>query len=332
MRVEVRRRLRAWSRVSLLALAAWHSGAATAQDAGAFPTRAVQIVVPFTAGATADILARLVGPRLAERWNVPVVTDNRPGASGSIGIAYAAKAPSDGHTVLFVATSFGMLPALQPKQPFDPIKSFAPVGIAATSALSLVVHPVLPVRSVTEFVRLAKRRPSELNYSSPGNGTPQHLVMELFKLEAGLDIVHVPYRGLSLAINDLVGGHVVVMIPTLQTIHPHVTAGKLRMLAVLSGARSHAFPAVPTLREQGFPQLELETWYGALVPAGTPVAVIGKLNAEINNVLQQGAVAAQLEKLGMQTSTGTPERFDALIKAELARWTRVVKAANIKAD
>ena len=302
-----------------------------AQETGAFPTRTVQFVVPFTAGATADIIARLVAPRLAERWNVPIVTDNRPGASGSIGIGFAAKAPADGHTVLFVATSFAMMPALLPKLSFDPIKSLAPVGIAATSALSLVVHPALPVRSVTEFVRLAKRRPGELHYSSPGNGTAQHLAMELFKLESRLDIVHVPYRGLSLAINDLVGGHVAVMIPTLQTIHPHVTAGRLRMLAVLSGARSSAFPAVPTLREQGLP-LEIETWYGALVPAGTPAAVIGKLNADINSVLQQSAIAAQLEKLGMQTASGPPERFDALIKSELARWMRVVKAANIKPD
>ena len=316
----------------LIALAGCPSGTVMAQDAGPFPARTVQIVVPFTAGATADILARLIGPRLSERWNVPVVADNRPGASGSIGMAFAAKAPPDGHTVLFVATSFGMLPALHPKLPFDPVRSFAPVAITATSALSLVVHPVLPVRTVAELVRLAKHRPAELHYSSPGNGTPQHMIMELFKLETGLDIVHVPYRGLSLAINDLVGGHVQVMIPTLQTIHPHVAAGKLRMLAVLSGARSSVFPAIPTLREQGFRELEVETWYGALVPAGTPAAVIANLNAEINAVLKQGAIAAQLEKLGMQTATGTPERFGALIRSELARWTRVVKVANIRPD
>ena len=303
-----------------------------AQQTPAFPSRTVQIVVPFTAGATADLLARLIGPRLAERWNVAVVTDNRPGASGSIGIGYAAKAPADGHTLLFVATSFGMLPALQPKQPFDAVKSFAPVAIMATSALSLVVHPVLPVRSVAEFLALAKRRPGQLHYPSPGNGTPQHLVMELFKLETGADIVHVPYRGLSLAINDLVGGHVEVMIPTLQTIHPHVTAGKLRMLAVLSGERSSVFPAVPTLREQGLAQLEVETWYGALVPAGTPAAVIGKLNAEINSVLQQPEIPAQLAKLGMHATSGPPARFEALVRSELARWTRVVAAAKIKPD
>jgi tripartite-type tricarboxylate transporter receptor subunit TctC len=319
-------------RNALLALPlAFACAQTTAQEPSGFPSRTVQIVVPFTAGATADIIARLAGPRLAERWNVPVVTDNRPGASGSIGIAFAAKAPADGHTLLFVATSFAMMPSLLPKLSFDPVKSLAPVGITATSALSLVVHPVLPVRSVAEFVGLAKRRPGELHYSSPGNGTAQHLAMELFKLESKLDIVHVPYRGLALAINDLVGGHVVVMIPTLQTIHPHVTSGRLRMLAVLSGARSAAFPTVPTLREQGMP-LEVETWYGALVPAGTPGPVINKLNGDINSVLQQSAIATQLEKLGMQTVSGPPERFDALIKSELVRWARVVKAANIKPD
>jgi tripartite-type tricarboxylate transporter receptor subunit TctC len=308
------------------------AGAAAAQDPIAYPSRNVQIIVPFTPGASADILARLLGPKLGERWNVAVIADNRPGASGAIGIAHAAKAAPDGHTLLFVATSFGMVSVLQSKLPYHPVKSFTPVALMSTSDLSLVVHPVLPVGSVQEFVRLAKRRPGELHYSSPGNGTPQHLLMELFKLETGLDLVHVPYRGLSLAINDLVGGHVQLMISTLQTIQPHITSGRLRMLAVLSATRSDTFPQVPTLREQGWKELEVETWYGALVPASTPAAIVAKLNADINSVLQLAEIRAHLVKLGMRIESGPPERFDARIKAELARWTRVVAAAKIKPD
>jgi tripartite-type tricarboxylate transporter receptor subunit TctC len=311
-----------------MAVACWLSEAA----AQTYPSRNVQIVVPFTPGTGADLLSRTLGPKLSERWKVPVITDNRPGATGNIGAEYVAKAAPDGHTVLFAATAFGMTPTLYKNLPFDPIKSFAPVALIATSGLGLVVHPQLPVKSVREFVQLAKRRPGELLYSSPGNGGPQHLTMELLKLETSINIVHVPYKGLAGAITDAMGGHVQAMVSALQTAHPYVTSGRLRMLGVMSAERSPAFPDVPTMKEQGLPKLEVYTWYGSFAPAGTPAAAVAKLNGDINALLQQPEVRDVLGKQGMIPAGGTPERFGELVKSELARWDRVVKAAKIKAD
>ena len=208
-----------------LAAACW-AVVAVAQGTAGYPVRTVQIVVPYTPGTGADILSRILGPRLAERWKVSVITDNRPGATGNIGAEYVSKAPPDGHTVLFTATSFGTTPPLFPKLPFDPVRSFAPVVLIATSAVALIVHPQLPAKSVREFIQLAKRRPGQMLYSSPGNGGPQHLTMELFKLETGIDIVHVPYKGAAGAIIDLVGGHVQTTVAALQTIAPQVRAAK----------------------------------------------------------------------------------------------------------
>ncbi len=326
-RVPIRRRARFMAGI----LAACWFCAASAQDA-AWPTRTVQIVVPYTPGTGADILARLFGPRLAERWKVGVVTDNRPGATGNIGTEFVARAAPDGHTLLFVATSFGTTPALRPKLPFDPVKSFAPVGLIATSGLGLVVHPQLPVKTLRDFINLAKRRPGELLYSSPGNGGPQHLTMELLKLETKIDIVHVPYKGAAGAIIDLMGGHVQAMIAALQTAHPFVTGGKLRMLAVMSGERSPAFPGVPTMKELGLPSLEVYTWYGAFAPAGTPPAVVTRINAEINTLLQQPDIRELLARQGMNPGGGGSERLGELVRQELPRWSRVVTAAKIRSD
>jgi tripartite-type tricarboxylate transporter receptor subunit TctC len=304
---------------------------AAAQDV-AFPTRAVQIVVPYSTGTTADIVARLLGPKLSERWKAIVVTDNRPGATGAIGMAFAAKAVADGHTLMIVVASYSMIPAVYQKLPFDPVKSFAPVVLLTTSGLALVVHPQLPVKSVREFIQLAKRRPGELYYSSPGNGSAQHLAMELFKLETGTHIVHVPHKGLASALTDVVGGHVQTIISTFQTVHPYVIGGRLRMLAATSAERSPAFPDVPTLKEQGLPMLEIETWSGALAPAGTPASVIARLNSDINTLLRQPGIREQLARQGMNPAGGPPDRFGELVKSELARWSRVVAAAKIKLD
>jgi len=305
---------------------------AVAQGTAAYPTRAVQIVVPYTPGTGADILSRTLGPKLAERWKVAVITDNRPGATGNIGAEFVSKAAPDGHTVLFTATSFGTTPPLFPKLPFDPVKSFAPVVLIATSGLALVVHPQLPVKSVKEFIQLAKRRPGQMHYSSPGNGGPQHLAMELLKLETGIEIVHVPYKGLAGAITDLMGGHVQAMISATQTAASSVRAGRLRVLAVMSPERSAAFPDAPTFKEQGFPNLEVETWYGAFAPAGTPVSVVARINSDINAVLQLPDIRDVLANQGMVPRGGSPEQFGDMVRKELARWVRVVNAAKIKAD
>ncbi len=304
--------------------------AANGQDV--YPNRAVHITVPFTPGTGADILARVLGPRLAERWRGAVVVENRVGATGNIGTEYVAKAAPDGYTLLFTATSFGTNPALVRTLPFDPVKSFAPVVLAATSSVAVIVNPQVPAKSLREFIALARGQPGKLHYSSPGNGGPQHLAMELLKLEAGIDLVHVPYKGAGGAITDLIGGHVQAMISALQTVAPHVQSGKLRMLAVMSGERSPAFPEVPTAKEQGLPELEVETWYGLFAPAGTSQLFIQKINSDMNELLKDTAIRELLSKQGMVAAGGTPERFGGLVKQELARWTRVVDAAGIKVD
>src|SRR5688500_2505649 len=296
-----------------------------------FPSRTVHFVVPYTPGTGADILARLLGARLAERWKVGVVTENKPGATGNIGAALVAKSAPDGYTVLFVATSFGTTPALT-KTPFDPLRSFAPIALVATSGLVVVVNPQLAARSMREFIELAKREPGKLHYSSPGNGGPQHLAMELLKLDTAIDIVHVPYKGAAGALADGVGGHVQATIAAVQTAQPHVASGKLRAIGVMSAVRSQAFPEVPTLKEQGLPELEVETWYGAFAPAGTPSAVVVKVNSEINSLLKDAEIVQLLSKQGMTPGGGAPERLGELVKRELGRWTRVVNAAGIKAD
>jgi len=303
-------------------------GIAAAQE---FPARTVHLIVPYTPGTGADILARVLGPRLSERWNVAVVTENKAGATGNIGADFVARSSADGHTLLFVATSFGTTPAVM-RVPFDPVKDFAPLALVATSGLVVVVNPQVAARSMRELIELVKREPGKLHYSSPGNGGPQHLAMELLKLETGMNIVHVPYKSAAGALADLVGGHVQATIAAVQTAQPQVLAGKLRAVGVMSAERSQAFPEVPTLKEQGLPGLEVETWYGAFAPAGTPEQVVGKLNSELNLLLEDRAMREFLAKQGMAPAGGPPGRLGALVKSELARWTRVVNAAGIKAD
>ena len=304
---------------------------AVAQESD-WPSRTIQIVVPYTPGTGADILSRILGPKLAERWKVAVVTDNRAGASGNIGTEFVAKAAPDGYTLLCTATSFGTNPAVNRKLPFDPVKSFTPVIQLASSSVAVIVTPALPAKSMKEFVELARSEPGKLYYSSPGSGGPQHLAMELLKQNARIDLVHVPYKGSGGALADLVGGHVQAMIVSLQTVAPYVQSGKLRMLAVMSAERSPAFPEVPTLKEVGLADLEVETWYGVFAPAGTSAPVVAKLNSELNSLLGTSEIRSLLEKQGMAAIGGSPERFGELVRNELVRWSRVVAAAGIKAD
>jgi tripartite-type tricarboxylate transporter receptor subunit TctC len=323
----IRARRRAGAAAAALLFAA---GPAVGQED--WPSRTIQIVVPYTPGTGGDLLARVLGPKLAERWKASVVTDNRAGASGNIGTEFVAKAAPDGYTLLCTATSFGTNPAINRNLPFDPATSFAPVIQLARSSVAVIVTPGLPAKSMRQFLELARNAPGKLNYSSPGNGSPQHLAMELLKLDAHIDLVHVPYKGSGGALADLVGGHVQAMIVSLQTVAPYVQSGKLRMLAVMSAERSEAFPDVPTLKELGLPDLEVDTWYGVFAPAGTAKPVIAKLNSELNALLKEPDVRDLLRKQGMIAVGGTPERFGALVQSELKRWPRVVAAAGIKAD
>jgi tripartite-type tricarboxylate transporter receptor subunit TctC len=305
------------------------AGTAAAQEP--WPGRPVHIVVPYTPGTGADILARVLGPKLSDEWKAAVVTDNRPGATGNIGADAVAKSAPDGYTLLLTATSFTTNPALKPA-PFDPVKDFAPIALLATGGLGVYINPQVPAKNMREFVALVKSQPGKLYYSSPGNGGPQHLAMELLKLETGMDMVHVPYKGAAGAITDLVGGHVQAMISALQTVAPHVEAGRLRMLAVMSGHRAPAFPDVPTLKEAGMPDLEVETWYAMFAPAGTPAAIVARVNRDVNELLKETEVRDVLAKQGLEAAGGTPEALGERVKRELASWTRVVKAAHIKAD
>ena len=273
------------------------------------PSRTVHLIVPYTPATGADILARALGPKLQERWKVAVVTENKPGATGNIGTEFVARAPADGTTLLVAATSFATNPALGPV-PYDPVKGFAPVILAANSALCLLVNPQVPAQSMRELIDLARRQPGKLHYGSPGSGGVQHLAMELVKLDAGIDLVHVPYKGLGGMLNDLVAGHVQVGVAALQSVAPHVQSGRLRMLT----------------------QLEVETWYAVFAPAGTPPAVVAKLNADFDALLQDAQMREFLAKQGMSAGGGSAERLGELVRRELARWTRVVKIAGIKAD
>ena len=305
--------------------------AATGAAQEPWPSRPMHIIVPYTPGTGADILARVLGPKLGERWKAAVVTDNKAGATGNIGADAAAKSSPDGYTLLLTATSFTTNPALKPA-PFDPVKDFEPIALLATGALGVYINPQVPAKNMREFIALVKSQPGKLYYSSPGSGGPQHLAMELLKLEAGLEIVHVPYKGAAGAIADLVGGHVHAMISALQTVAPHVQAGRLRMLAVMSAKRAEAFPDVPTLKEAGGPDLEVETWYAMFAPAGTPSAIVTRANRDVNELLKEGDVRDVLAKQGLDPAGGTPELLGKRVQRELANWTRVVKAAGIKAD
>lgn len=309
----------------LLALLA---GSAAAQE---WPSRPVHIVVPYTPGTGADILSRVLGPKLGERWKTAVITDNKPGATGNIGADFVAKSPADGTTFLLTATSFATNPALKPA-PFDPVKDFQPVALLATGALALYVNPQVPAKTAPEFIALVRSQPGKLYYSSPGNGGPQHLAMELLKLETGMNIVHVPYKGAAGAVADLVGGQVQAMVSAMQTVAGQVHSGRLRMLGVMSDKRAEAFPDVPTLKEQGVADVEVETWYAMFAPAGTPAGVVSRVNADVNDFLKEADVRQLLAKQGLSPAGGPPEALGERVKRELARWTRVVKAAHIKAD
>lgn len=288
--------------------------------------------MPFTPGTTADSLARLLQPQLAQRWGVPVVVENKPGAAGMIGIDAVAKAAPDGYTFLFTSTAFGTIAAMNPKLPYDPEKSFAPVMLLGTSPLSFVIPASFPAQTVKEFVEQAKKRPGELNYASAGTGSVFHLAMELLQREAGTKMVHVPYKGTQGVINDLISGHVQASMMVFQTALPLVHSGRTRMLAVMSPRRAQALPDVPTIVEAGYPNLVVEAWTGVMVPAKTPPSVIAKFNAEVNKLLTLDDMKAAAAKMDVSLSGGSPDVLDALVKKEIRQWTQVVQQANIKPE
>jgi tripartite-type tricarboxylate transporter receptor subunit TctC len=320
-----------FSRLKSLAVAAVLCAFAfpSLSQAQTYPSRPITFVVPYTPGTTADVLARLLGAKITQQWNVPVIVDNRTGASGIIGTNYVAKAAPDGYTFLFAATSYGTLAATNSRLPYDAAKSFAPVSLLGTSAFTLVTNKDFPAKDVKEFVAQVKKQPGVINYASPGPGSSQHLAMELFKQETGTDMTHVPYKGSAGALSDILGGHVQASIVALQTATPLAKGGEVRMLAVMGRQRAPTFPNVPTMVEMGYPNLVVETWYGVMAPAGTPAALIAKMNAELEVLLKQPDIKEAMGKQGVDPAGGAPEKLGVLVARELKLWTDVVKRGKI---
>lgn len=293
-----------------------------------FPSKTVTLLVPYSSGTGADLMARLLAPKLSALWNVPVITENKVGASGAIGTEAASKAAPNGQTFLVTATAHGTVPALRTKLPFDP-HAFVPVVLLGTSAMTLEVGGSGPIKTFKDFVQAAKQANGDLTYASPGTGSPQHLAMELLSQEAGIKLLHVPYKGTSGALQDLMGGHVQASVVALQTAAPHVQGGKMRMLAVLSAERSPTFPDVPTARELGLPNVVVNTWYGVLAPALTPADIVNRVNADINALLQNKDIQEAMARQALTVAGGPPARMGELAESELSRWARVVKAAGL---
>lgn len=306
--------------------------ASTGQSWAQGSRQIIRFIVPFTAGTGPDLLARILGEELKQRWNEPVITENKPGASGNIGTQAAASAEPDGQTILVTVNTFVMNASLYRSIPYDPEKSFLPIVEIATGALGLAVHPSLNVSSVQELIALARSKPGEINYASPGRGTPQHLAMELFKLTAQVNLTHIPYSGSAGAVKDLLGGHVSAMFIPIHTALPLAEQKQIRILAVGSKARAKQAPEVPTMVELGMTDFDVDLWYGALAPLGTPKATIDRYNAAFNEILAEPAVQAVLEKQGLTAIGGKPEQLAELIAKDRLRWARIVKDAGITQD
>jgi tripartite-type tricarboxylate transporter receptor subunit TctC len=324
---------RPWQHAVKVLVCVWVAGAAGVPNALAqsYPQRPVRIIVPFTPGTGMDIIARIAGPKLSERFGQAVFIDNRPGASGNIGTEAVAKSAPDGLTLMVTANTFVITPVIA-RTPFDPIRDFAPVAQMATGIMALAVHPSLPVTTVAALIGFAKARPGALNYASPGSGTPQHMAAELFKIETGAVLTHVPYKGSAGAVADVVGGQVPVMFMPMHTALPHVASKRLRVLAQSGRERSANAPEVPTFAQAAVRGVDVGFWFGMLAPAAVPQDIIVKLNAEIAAIWQAPDVREGLKKQGLEPVTGTPAQFAQLIRDDLKKWDRVVKQAKITAD
>ena len=297
-----------------------------------YPTRPIRLIVPFPPGGTTDVLARLIGPRLTEVFKQPVVIDNRSGASGMIGADAIARASGDGHTFGFIISTHAISPALFAKSPFDPVRDFAPITLAISVANVISVHPSVPATSLAELVTLAKARPGKLSFGSAGTGTAVHLTGELFKSVAHVDITHVPYKGGGPALADLIAGQIPMGVQNITTIVPFVRGGRIRALGISSLERSPALPEVPTVASQGFPGFEAKEWYGLVAPGGTPRATVTRLNQEIVRIINSPDVRSRLLDLGADIVGDSPDQFGALIKAELVKWSKLVKETGIRLD
>ncbi len=308
--------------------------AVTAVQAQAYPARPIRFVVPYAPGGPLDLIARAIGQKLTEATGQPVVVDNKPGAGGNIGADIVAKAAPDGYTIVMGAVATHAInPTLYPKIPYDPVKDFTPVAMVAVVPNVLVVNPALPVKSVKELIDFAKARPSYLNFASGSTGSTGHLAGELFNALAGVQMVHIPYKGGAPAMADLLAGQVQLMFDNLANALPQVKAGKLRALAVTTAQRSAFAPDLPTLAEAGVPGFDLTTWFGIFLPGNAPRDIVLRLNTEINKALSAPDMRDRLEKMGAEPpANNTPERFAAFIKVEFDKYARVIKASGAKVE
>jgi tripartite-type tricarboxylate transporter receptor subunit TctC len=289
----------------------------------------VKIVVPSPPGGGTDIVARVLGQHFSKALGQSFFVENKPGAGNMIGIEAVARSPGDGYTLLMVASTLALNSVLFKKVPYDPVRDFAPITLAATAPNVLIVHPSLPAQSLAEFIALAKRKPGALSYGTPGIGTSPHLSMELLKSMAGIDLQHVPYRGTAAAVTDLIGGQIAATFANALTAKPQVDAGRVRALAITGPKRIEALPNVPPVAEAGVPGYEAMQWYGLLAPAGTPPAIVARLNAEALKALQSDEMKEKLAADGAQPVGTSAAEFATLIRSELDKWTRVARAADI---
>lgn len=297
-----------------------------------YPSKPIRFVAPYPPGSVTDILARIIGQKLTESWKQPVIVENRGGGGSVIGTDIVAKAPPDGYTILLVAPDLAINQSLRSKLPYDAEKSFAPVTLLVFGPTVLCVHPSQPVTNLRELIAYAKSRPGQLSYASGGNGTVGHLGMELLKHMAGIDMVHVPYKGTAAVVTAVLTGDVQVAFAQMATVRPQLSSGKLRVLAVASGARAQAMPDLPTVAEAGLPGFKADVWFGVVAPAGTPGAIVSRLNSEIGKIMRMPDVREQLLPQGIEPMTNTPEEFAALIHTEIAKWAELVKRTGARVD
>jgi len=305
--------------------------ACTAAHAQDYPTKPIRYVVGFPPGGASDAFARILGQKMNETWNQQVVVDNRPGAGGNIAGELVAKSPADGYTLIMVGMSHAVNVSLYSRPGYDPIKDFAPLSYVASAEMVLVAHPSLPVRNVQELLAIAKRRPGELNYGSGGSGAPGHLAGELFKMRAGVQMTHVPYKGAQSMIGLAKGDHT-IEFNNLITVGAHIKSGKVRVLASCGTARSRYFPEAPTVSEAGVPGFEIVQWFGALAPAGTPRGIVDRLSAETTRILKLPDVQERMRAQGAEPIGSTPDGFATLIRNEVTKWAEVAKQAGMRAE
>jgi tripartite-type tricarboxylate transporter receptor subunit TctC len=300
--------------------------------AQSYPTRPVRVIVPFAPGGPTDVCARFIAQELSERLGKQFYVENVPGAGGNIGTGQVAKATADGYTILITANNYLINPALYDKVPYDAIKDFEAVTLAAAFSSALLVNPSVPANTLRDLVTLIKDNPGKYSFASPGFGTPSHLLGEQFRVSVGLDLVHVPYGGSGPAITSVVAGHTPIAFAALSAAVPHVKDGKLRALAVMSKNRSQALPDVPTIAQAGYPELDGDAWIGVLVPAGTPKEIITLLQQEIVRMIAQPDMKERLSTLGVDPVGNTPEEFTMQMKLEMEKWAKVIRAAKIRAE